>query len=163
MARDLFQEYGVVPASAPAQGGGRDLFAEFGVQVKPETFNPTEGNSFLQNSMIGAGKAVVDTGRGVRQLLSKIGIGDEKAIQQEIDDAKERDAALMSTGGGMVGNIGGQIAMTLLPGGAAVKAGKAMGAVPALGAAGRGLAAAGQALTMPSTLKAAALAGAVSA
>ena len=159
MARDLFQEYGVVPASAPAQGGGRDLFAEFGVQVKPETFNPTEGNSFLQNSMIGAGKAVVDTGRGVRQLLSKIGIGDEKAIQQEIDDAKERDKAVMGTGGGLVGNIGGQIATALLPGAALTKGGQALMAVPRLGQIGSGLAAAGQALTAPASIKAAAMAG----
>lgn len=73
--------------------------------------DPTEGNSFGQNALIGVGKAFADVGRGVRQVASKIGIGDEAKIQAEIDDSKALDAPLMKTGGGIAGNVAGNVAL----------------------------------------------------
>lgn len=65
--------------------------------------DPTEGNSFGKNALIGAGKFFVDTARGAKQAL---GVGDQAALQREIDESKLLDAPLMRTGGGKVGNIG---------------------------------------------------------
>lgn len=89
---------------------------------------PDPTGSFFENMAAGAGKAVVDTGRGIRQLASYAGIGDKNAIQQEIDESRQRDAALMNTGGGLVGNVGTQIGTALLPGAAMARAGGAVGA-----------------------------------
>jgi hypothetical protein len=74
-------------------------------------------DSFWENAAAGTGKAIFDAGRGIRQLASKVGIGDEKAIQAEIDEAKRLDAPLMDTGGGLVGNIFGNVGMAVAPGG----------------------------------------------
>ena len=65
--------------------------------------DPTEGNSFGKNAMIGAGKFFVDTARGVKQVL---GVGDQAALQREVDESRRLDAPLMRTAGGKVGNIG---------------------------------------------------------
>ena len=110
---------------------------------------------FMENAAAGAGKAVVDTGRGLRQLASNIpGLNrfdtfNPEKVQAEIDEAKQLDSKLMSTGGGMAGNVAGQVAMTLLPAGAAAKA----GAVP-------GLARLGTAVMNPATIGQAAAVGA---
>lgn len=95
--------------------------------------------SFAENTAAGLGKAIVDTGRMARQLGSYVGIGDKEAIQAEINASKQRDAPLMQTGGGLTGNVLGQIGMALAPGGALARTG--------------GLAAkAGQAWLAPQTL-----------
>ncbi len=125
------------------------------------TFDPTEGMSGLDRAMAGVGKAVADTGRGLRQLASYVGIGDPNAVQREIDEAKRLDAPLMNTGAGVAGNIGGQIATTLLPGGALARAGKAAAALPGLARAGQAIEGAGQALTLPKTAGQAGMAGGV--
>lgn len=95
---------------------------------KPAERGPDPTGSFFENMAAGAGKAVVDTGRGIRQLASYAGIGDKNAIQREIDESRHRDAALMNTGGGLVGNVGTQIGTALLPGAAMARAGGAVGA-----------------------------------
>lgn len=64
--------------------------------------DPTEGNSFGKNALIGAGKFFVDSARGVKQML---GIGDQAELQRQIDESKRLDAPLMRTGGGITGNI----------------------------------------------------------
>lgn len=97
----------------------------------------------------GAGKAVTDLPMGVRQITGN-------ASQQEVDEKKAMDAPLMATGGGMAGNIGGNVAMAALPGLGAVGAGKTL-AMPALQAAGRYV------LTSPATLGGAATQGAMGA
>lgn len=119
---------------------------------------------FFENLAAGSGKALSDIGLGVRQIASEVGIGDKEAIQQEVDDRKRRDAALMETGGGMVGNIGTQIGVALAPGGLLRGAGvvaksipAVRGAAPALDAAGRFLA------SSPATLKGAATQAALGA
>lgn len=135
----------------PAQQSFADAAKEYGLG--------NEGT--MGNIAAGAGKAVVDVGRGLRQLASKIGIGDSNSVQREIDDAKRLDAPLMGTGGGMTGNILGNVAMSVLPAGAAMKAGQAMTAVPRLAGAGNALATAGNALMAPTTYGAAAGGGAL--
>ena len=78
--------------------------------TSPHT-DPTEGMSGVDKYLAGVGKSFVDTYRGGKQLL---GIGDQEALQQEIDLAKERDEPLMSTGAGIAGNLTGGI-VSFLP------------------------------------------------
>lgn len=99
--------------------------------VESEYSLPTEGMSGSERFMAGAGKAVMDVGRGLGQIAGMI-------PQEEIDAARARDAALMSTGAGMAGNIAGNIAATAVPG-------SMIGKIP-------GLATAGAALSSPRTL-----------
>lgn len=100
--------------------------------------NFNEGSGFLNNLAAGAGKSVADVGLGVRQIVGA-------ATQGEVDEVKKRDAALMGTGGGIVGNIAGNIGMTVAPGLGAVGVGRALGQ--------QGLQAAGKfALSSPATL-----------
>lgn len=106
--RGPWERYPQATGAAPAGGP----WSRYQKQEAPSDVpDPTEGNSFLKNATIGAGKFFVDTSRGVRQAL---GIGDQKALQQEIDDAKRLDAPLMQTVGGKVGNIGAA-ALTAAP------------------------------------------------
>jgi hypothetical protein len=85
--------------------------------------DPTEGNSFLDNAIIGAGKSFVDTYEGVKQLGAEVGnkvglVSDETVagIQQNVDERAQLDKPLMNTGGGVVGNIAGQVAQIAVPG-----------------------------------------------
>lgn len=125
---------------------------------QPDAFDKsiTPTGNFFENLAAGAGKAVVDTGRGLQQLAAKVGIGDASQVQQDIDEAKARDAALMQTGGGVIGNIGGQIGMALTPGMAL----KAASAIPGLVRAAPALSAAGDALLTPQTMAGSAALGA---
>ena len=100
--------------------------------------NFNEGSGFFSNLAAGAGKAISDVGLGVRQITGN-------ASQAEVDEAAQRDKALMNTAGGVVGNVGTQVGMALLPGGAAIRAGNALRA-PAVQAAGR------YALSSPATM-----------
>lgn len=76
-------------------------------EPKAEKLDPTEGMSTTQKVLAGTGKAMVDAGRGVGQM---VGLVDQK----DIDEAKKLDAPLMNTGAGTAGNILGNIA-TLAP------------------------------------------------
>lgn len=106
----------------------------------------------VTRALAGAGKAFSDTGLGVQQLASYVGLGDSTKVQREIDDAKARDKPLMDTGAGLAGNIGGNIAIALAPGGALGAIGKAA-KVPSLVNAAR-------AITTPKSLLGAAGVGA---
>lgn len=102
------------------------------------SIDPTQGNSFLQNLTIGAGKSVVDTGAGLSQLF---GMGPS---EQEVAQRREMDAPLMATGGGLTGNILGGVAQTAIPfAGGAKLASLAGRAAPYVSAAARGAAFAG--------------------
>ena len=67
-----------------------------------QSFDPTIGTSGAQKFLAGMGKSVADTGRGLGQIVGL-------TSQQDIDDAKARDKALMATGAGTFGNIAGEI------------------------------------------------------
>lgn len=77
-------------------------------------YNPTQDMSGMERFTAGAGKAVADMGRGIRQALAEdhrlAWMLDKVGIDREIADARERDAALMETGAGMAGNIAGNVA-----------------------------------------------------
>lgn len=102
-----------------------------------------EGMTGVEKFDAGVGKAITDTGRGIRQLgraaldfvaprsptLSGLVTGQDPSRSAEdmrdYAQTRGRDAALMDSGAGMAGNVAGNIAMTLAPGGA-LKAGAMM-------------------------------------
>jgi len=80
----------------------------------------------------GAGKSLADTGRGIGQLL---GMVDES----EVADARAIDEALMRSGWGLAGNIGGQAAQMAIPLGSGGRVAGLLGkAAPYVNAAARG-------------------------
>jgi hypothetical protein len=129
--------------------------------------DPTEGNSFFQNAAIGVGKAMYDVGRGAKQIANQgLDFIDPRrsgsradADRAAFDRVKAQDAPLMSTGGGVVGNIAGNVGAAVLPGMALKGAGAAVNAAGGVRAA-NALRAAGQATMAPSTVGGAAAMGA---
>lgn len=124
-------------------------------QKKPAsspTYDPTEGMSTFEKVAAGAGKAIYDTGRGLGQMVGLVS-------RQDVEEARKRDAPLMATGAGMAGNIGGNIGMALLPGGA-LKAGSVIANAARAPGAAAALSSAGGALLVPRTIKSAAALGA---
>jgi len=86
------------------------------VSALPAMDAPDPTGSFGENLAAGAGKAVVDIGRGAGQMARSVlpkRFSDLLGLptQADIDEAAKRDAALMSTGGGNIGNLAGNIAM----------------------------------------------------
>jgi hypothetical protein len=128
-------------------------------------YGPTAGMSNDDLFMAGAGKAVTDIGRGIKQIgawgLDKIApqqdisslvtgqdssrLGKLKAAQ---DETARLDAPLMATGNGLAGNVTGNVATTLIGGGALSK-------VPGV------IGAAGGAIVNPTTIRGAAAGGAL--
>lgn len=85
--------------------------------------NPTDGMSGVEKFGAGVGKSFVDTGRGAKQLLN---IGDQDQLAQTIAEDRELSGPLTDTGAGMAGLVTGALAQTLAPGGAVLRAGKAL-------------------------------------
>lgn len=114
--------------NAPEGATEADAIAYIRKQAKPKepAYDPTEGMSTFEKGAAGAGKAVVDLYRGAKQRL---GIGDQDALQAEVDEAKKLDAPLMNTGAGVVGNIAGNVAATAVPMGLAAKGAMAIPAI----------------------------------
>ena len=87
--------------------------------------DPTAGMGFLDKFNSGMGKAFTDLGRGTAQLFGK------GPTAEETQETRRLDAPLMNTGGGMAGNIAGNIAalapLAVVPGGATVAGAGAMG------------------------------------
>lgn len=121
----------------------REIERKYGKQ-KPKSLpmkpmDPTEGMSGLDKFLAGTGKAFYDIGRGTGQLagdaaeavgLNRPGWTPTKA---DIDAARLRDAPLMNTGAGVIGNIVGNIAAlapaALIPGANTIGGGAALGAL----------------------------------
>ena len=110
------------------------------LHVAAKQWNPTDGMSRTDKFLAGAGKGLVDTGRGVYQLGASIGhaagmVSDEKMkqIQDDVDESRNLDKSLMDTSAGKLGDIAGTAAPALLMPGAGVMGGAAAGA--AMGAA----------------------------
>lgn len=89
------------------------------------TYAPTVGMSGFQKAAAGAGKALTDLGRGAGQLIGAVS-------RKDIDESRRRDAALMETGAGKAGFIGGGLiplsALALVPGANTVAGSAALGA-----------------------------------
>lgn len=84
--------------------GGKSIDVEAaGNQAREQYF---KDQPYMQNVATGAGKAVVDLGRGVAQIL---GLSSDK----EIAKARESDKAITNAPGGTVGNILGNVAATI--------------------------------------------------
>lgn len=132
----------------------------------PDTAPSAPTGTTAENLAAGAGKAITDLGRGVKQLMDipaewleqkfpgisswaqSKGLPSAKAsaaqTQADVDASAVRDKPLMATGAGITGNIAGTIAGTMIPLSAIAK--------------GAGV---GSALVNPTTYKAAAAAGAL--
>lgn len=111
-------------------------------------YDPTAGMSTFEKGAAGLGKAIVDTGRGLGQMVGLVS-------RKDVEEARERDAPLMGTTAGMVGNIAGNVGMALAPGGVALGAGKALSAVPAAGRVAQALMTGGKAVMAPTSIPAA--------
>lgn len=85
-------------------------------QEAPMNLDPTEGMSGTQKFLAGVGKAMVDTGRGIGQLIPVRRNGEWQPLvtSEDVAESRKRDAPLMNTGAGMAGNFVGNVA-TLLP------------------------------------------------
>ncbi len=130
----------------------KSSYADEFEQLKPTktvSSNPKAAlGSDSENFFAGAGKAMVDIGRGAKQLLDKPAtwlekkFGGEKisktlglptaqesaaATTADIDESRQLDAPLMDTKAGIAGNITGNVAATMLPAGIAAKAGSKLG------------------------------------
>jgi hypothetical protein len=144
---------------------------------QPEPLKADPTGTTLQNVAAGAGKAVADAGRGVvlrsgqalanapaslpllkglSMVLEKVGLSPTAAVADAkagITESRRLDAPLMNTGGGIAGNLAGNVAMLAptvganTPAAAGVVGGLAGLAQPALtwgeGALNTGLGAAG--------------------
>jgi hypothetical protein len=88
-------------------------------------YDPTEDMSNFDKLRAGMGKAFVDVGRGVGQLVGMVS-------PEEVAESRQRDAALMSSGAGRVGNVLGNVAAALpammIPGAATLPGAAAVGA-----------------------------------
>lgn len=140
------------PEYDPSAGGGTLQFGPWDTGIR----TPEAVDRFLA----GAGKAAVDTGRGLRQVGAEAGnlaglVSDEtvQRLRAEQDEINRRDAPLMATGAGLAGNIGGNLAVTLAPVGLAARGAQAAGLART--------AAAGRAFINPATYGAAAASGAL--
>jgi len=99
-------------------------------------YDPTSDMSGTEKFLAGAGKAFADVGRGVGQI-ARSAMPDMAAdalglpTQADIDEAKDRDAALMRTGAGTAGNVLGNIAVAVptvaIPGAATLPGAMALG------------------------------------
>lgn len=79
--------------------------------------NPAYGESSYSNAAAGAGKAMYDSARGIGQLAGTVS-------EEDVLKSRQRDAALMKTTAGQVGNVGGYAAQVIGPGAVLGSAGK---------------------------------------
>jgi hypothetical protein len=111
--------------------------------------DPTEGMGGLQTTLAGIGKGLADVGRGLGQFVGAVD-------RNDVAESRQRDAALMKTTGGKVGNVVGNIAAMLpaafIPGANTYAGAGAIGALSGLAA---------PSVSTDETLKNAALGGAL--
>jgi hypothetical protein len=109
-------------ANSPADDAGTLQFGPIDTGI-PLPVSVTRG-------LAGAGKTFADIYRGGKQLLN---IGDQAQLQNEIDEAKRRDAPLMDTTAGKVGNFIGNVAVAaptaFIPGANSLVGGTLIGGV----------------------------------
>lgn len=123
------------------------------IQYDTQKPDPTEGMSGFDKFRAGVGKAMVDTGRGLGQMVGAVS-------RDDVAESRALDAPLMDTGAGMAGNIAGNVGMALAPGGILKGAGMAAKAA-GLGSAANALSTAGGIAMAPTNIPAALGVGAV--
>lgn len=108
------------------QGGDR---ADAQMESDRKLYDPTRDMSAFERGAAGFGKAIVDTGRGLGQMVGLVSRAD-------VADARQRDEALMSTTEGKVGNFAGNVAVTaplaFVPGANTVKGAALIGSIAGL-------------------------------
>lgn len=114
--------------------------------------------SGYENFVAGAGKAVTDLGRGIKQIGTETldlltGGNRGKGLRAAQDEINTRDQPLMDTGSGLAGNIAGNVATTVIPASAVGRGAQAANLTRTALAA--------RALANPATYRAAASAGAL--
>lgn len=143
IAQHLAGQQPAAAPAAPADDGGRAarIAARNAAQLEADRklYDPTAGMSTTEKVLAGAGKALVDTGRGIGQLVG-MGLDAVTTPQRSVSDlvtgspgttlsqrlglpqhsdveeARRLDAPLMDTGAGMAGNIGGNVLLAFTPG-----------------------------------------------
>jgi hypothetical protein len=99
------------------------------LEADRKLYAPTQGMSTGDKLAAGFGKAIVDTGRGLGQM---VGLVD----RSDVDAAKARDKALMDTAAGATGNFAGNVALTLptaaIPGAASLRGAALIGGAQGL-------------------------------
>lgn len=102
-------------------------------EARAPEYSPLEGMGAGQRFAAGAGKAVTDIGRGIKQIGQQAGnaaglVDDAPLAQSQaaIDESRRLDAPLMSGTAGVLGNVAGNIAVTALPLGIASKGAQAL-------------------------------------
>lgn len=157
---------GTYEVTAPDGASEKDVLAyaqqQFGKpkdyksMAKPEPVDPTEGMSGFDRFAAGIGKAMSDTGLGLKQVASYVVPGmDPAKVTQDVIEARQRDKPLMDTGAGFAGNLAGNVGIALAPGGALKAAGTAAAAIPATARVAQALNAAGGTLLAPQSIPAA--------
>lgn len=121
-------------------------------------YGAASGGTDWQNFWAGAGKSVMDLGRGVRQIGAEgadlVTGGNRGAeLRAEQDQNNANDADLMGTKAGLAGDVAGNLATTLLPAGVVARGAQLV----RLGRTAR----AARAFLNPTTYRAAAAAGAI--
>lgn len=162
---------GLIKADAAGNAQDAKAFADAIRTMQSQEFNPTKDMSVGELLAAGAGKSVADMGLGARQLggmamdyLRPNPAGQPSRsdiLNREVEEVRRRDAPLMDTASGMLGNIGGSIATALLPGRVAVQAGKQLTKIPAAARMAEALMKGGKAFMAPKTIGGAAGVGAV--
>jgi hypothetical protein len=96
------------PVEEPAAtSGGFDLSTAEPVNgAVSEDYDPTKGMSTYEKVAAGAGKAIVDLGRGVGQRLGMVS-------EEDVAEARKLDEPLMRTKEGVAGNIAGNVAAAI--------------------------------------------------
>lgn len=128
-APDTLQYGQQVAARVAPRPWERDPVVQAPAALPPLRADPTEGMSTGERLAAGIGKAFVDVGRGVGQLIPEAWGGVSRA---DVAESRKRDAALMATGAGTTGNILGNVALlaptAFIPGAATIPGAAAIGA-----------------------------------
>lgn len=131
---DLPQDLRPAPAAKPKSDGVVRDANGVPVTLDPTksrgALDPTRGQSFTENALAGVGKAMHDIPMGALQAAGDFAMNTTGAkfvpalkrrfdtffapAQAKIDESARLDKPLMGTGGGITGNVGGQIAGSLV-------------------------------------------------
>ena len=119
---ELEKKAGIAAAPPdPSEGGSTLQFGPFDTGIRT--------SQAVERGLAGAGKALTDLGRGVGQRLGMVSV-------EEVAESRRRDAPLMATTAGKVGNIGANVAVlaptAMIPGANSLAGSATVGALAGL-------------------------------